>query len=308
MDFGEVITKAWKIIWKHKVLWIFGILAGCGEAGTSFGSNSGFRYRGNIGTFNPQQLFPNLGRTELILIGLAILAVVLVLFVIAVVLGTFGRIGLIRGAMQADRDADKLIFGELFSYSGHYFLRVFLLNLVVGLVLFLAFTIFIIGYIGASVISLGILAICLLPCFCLLIPISWLINVWVEQANIALIVEDVGVMAAMSRGWDVFKKNLGNILIVGLILLLIQFVVGGIIGLPFGLAMGPALLGLISTSGRGTSSGWIISLICIVGYLPFLFLLSGILRSYLSSTWTLTYLRLTAPRAPVASQPAFTQS
>ena len=29
MDFSEVLGKAWRIIWKHKVLWIFGIFAGC---------------------------------------------------------------------------------------------------------------------------------------------------------------------------------------------------------------------------------------------------------------------------------------
>ena len=29
MDIGSVLSRAWQIIWKHKVLWIFGILAGC---------------------------------------------------------------------------------------------------------------------------------------------------------------------------------------------------------------------------------------------------------------------------------------
>ena len=29
MDYGEVLSRAWRIIWKHKVLWIFGIMAGC---------------------------------------------------------------------------------------------------------------------------------------------------------------------------------------------------------------------------------------------------------------------------------------
>ena len=35
MDFGEVLSSAWKIIWKHKVLWIFGILVSCGSANGS---------------------------------------------------------------------------------------------------------------------------------------------------------------------------------------------------------------------------------------------------------------------------------
>ncbi len=32
-NFGEVLSRAWQIIWKHKVLWIFGILASCSQGG-----------------------------------------------------------------------------------------------------------------------------------------------------------------------------------------------------------------------------------------------------------------------------------
>ena len=39
-NFGEVLTRAWQITWKYKVLWIFGILAGCSE-----GSGGGRRRR-----------------------------------------------------------------------------------------------------------------------------------------------------------------------------------------------------------------------------------------------------------------------
>ena len=44
MDFGYVLKRAWQIMWKFKVLWIFGILASCGQASTSSGANSGWRY------------------------------------------------------------------------------------------------------------------------------------------------------------------------------------------------------------------------------------------------------------------------
>ncbi len=30
MDFGNILTRAWQISWKHKALWLFGILAACG--------------------------------------------------------------------------------------------------------------------------------------------------------------------------------------------------------------------------------------------------------------------------------------
>jgi len=43
-NFGDVLTRAWQITWKYKVLWIFGILAGCtnGGGGSGGGGNSGY--------------------------------------------------------------------------------------------------------------------------------------------------------------------------------------------------------------------------------------------------------------------------
>ena len=46
-NFGEVLTRAWQIIWKHKVLWIFGILASCGRG--SGGGNGGGGRRRHLG-------------------------------------------------------------------------------------------------------------------------------------------------------------------------------------------------------------------------------------------------------------------
>ena len=40
INMGEVLTKAWQITWKFKVLWIFGILAGCGENNRASFNNS----------------------------------------------------------------------------------------------------------------------------------------------------------------------------------------------------------------------------------------------------------------------------
>src|SRR5450759_4219284 len=45
IDLGEILSKAWRIIWKFKVLWIFGILAGCGGA-----NGSRFNFSGGTGS------------------------------------------------------------------------------------------------------------------------------------------------------------------------------------------------------------------------------------------------------------------
>ena len=45
MDIGEVLSRAWQIIWKHKVLWIFGILAGCASGGGGGNPGSGVSWQ-----------------------------------------------------------------------------------------------------------------------------------------------------------------------------------------------------------------------------------------------------------------------
>ncbi len=72
-----------------------------------------------------------------LLIGLGIFFI-LALIVIFVLLGTIGRVGLIRGAMKAEQGAQRLTFGELWRDGLKYFWRVFGLNLLVGVVIFIA--------------------------------------------------------------------------------------------------------------------------------------------------------------------------
>ena len=49
MNYGEILSKAWKIIWKNKILWLFGILAGCSASGVG-GSSGGWSSAGSSGT------------------------------------------------------------------------------------------------------------------------------------------------------------------------------------------------------------------------------------------------------------------
>lgn len=37
MNYTDILKKAWNIVWKHKILWLFGLLAG-----SAIGSGQGF--------------------------------------------------------------------------------------------------------------------------------------------------------------------------------------------------------------------------------------------------------------------------
>jgi hypothetical protein len=302
MDIGNVLSRAWQIIWKHKVLWIFGILAGCSGGGG--GSGNGFRssYRGNL----PQQWepfaqqFQNIPQWQIAIIVGVIILIILFLVVVGIFLSTIGRIGLVRGTQQAESGAASLTFGELFSGSMPYFWRVFGLNLVVGLaVSIIAILIALMAVLG-TVATLGLGLFCIIPLVCVLVPVLWFVGVIVEQASIAIVMENLGIMDGLRRGWEVVRANLGTMIVMALILVLGVGGIGGfIIALPVALIVLPALIGVAINEGRVTGGSLVLAGVCFIAYLPVLLVLSGILRSYIESAWTLTFMRLTAkPVAP----------
>lgn len=297
MDYGYVLKRAWEIIWKFKVLWIFGILASCGQATSSSWSNSGYRF-----SSQDSNLFPQIERffTQpdpaliALMIGLGIF-IVLALIVVFILLGTIGRVGLIRGAMKAEQGAERLPFGELWRDGLKYFWRVFGLNLLVGVAIFLAVLALFIPGVILTGLTFGLLLLCCIPLMCLFIPAMWAVAVVIEQANIALVVENLGIIDAIKHGWQVVRNNIGNMILMSLILFLGVGLIGSIvIGLPIIIISAPAFIGAFSGTTDALRNGLLISGLLFLVYLPVLLLLSGILRSYTSSAWTLTYLRLTA--------------
>jgi hypothetical protein len=301
MDIGFVLSRAWQIIWKHKILWVFGILASCSS--TNYGtSNYRTSYQGEIAP-NLQYTLNQIPEWQIaVFVGIAIL-VILLIVVIAIFLGTMGRIGLIRGTLQAEQGSTTLLFGELFNGGLPYFWRVFGVNLLVGLGLAVLFILAGIIVLFGSIVTLGIGAICLVPLFCLLIPFSWLVGIVLEQVNIAIVVEDLGIMDGLQRGWDVVKANLGMMIVMGLILYIGVGLIGGfIIGIPIAAIIAPAVIGAINGAQRALQGGLVITGLCLVFYIPVAIFLNGILQSYIKTAWTLTYLRLTSH--PTAIQPA----
>lgn len=304
MDIGEILSKAWQIIWKYKVLWIFGILAGCGRGGSSSGGQgSGYQFSGDE-TPPPgwQWNFDEFSLQAALIIG-AIILVVLLLIVLVIVVSTIGRIGLVRGVQQVDQQGvEKLGLGELFRSSGPFFWRVFGLNLLIGLVILVVVGSLALIAVLFSAVTLGVGALCLIPIICLLIPVGWFVQIIVEAANTALVVEDIGITAALSKGWDVVRLNIGNFIVMGLILGFGGALVSFLVVLPFGLVVIPALIGMAVGDGGGPAVGIGVSILCGVVYLPILIVLFGMIQSYISSAWTLTYLRATGRKAFEAVQ------
>lgn len=306
-NFGEVLTQAWKITWKYKALWIFGMLASCGQ-GSSNSSNIRNSYNQEQNQINPEMVRQLNEFVQRIMVWITdnmwfvylMVVILLLLLVVQIFLGTTGLIGLIRGAHQADGGVETLQFGTLFRESLDYFWRM----LGMGLIIWLPFIIIFIGAMFASIVSIislmggdanvfgSAMALFLISFCCCLIPFVTVVGLYYAQAERALVIEDLGIFAALQRGWQVFKGNLGPLAGIWFILLIVGMLAGILISLPYLIIVLPLLINFMT----GKIDSWqpfINAAIMMLCYYPIFWFLSGILRTYTESVWTLTYLRLT---------------
>ncbi len=290
-DIGEVLTRAWQILWKHKILWVFGFLASCGTGG---GGNFNFRFSGGNRPLSPElrrlifamDRFAEWLTQHWWVIVLAFLAFLL-LVLLMTALNVLGHIGLIRGAFAVEQGTERLLVGEIFSASSPYFWRVFWLRLIPGLlVLFLLLPLVVFGAVTA-----GVGFLCLLPFFCLLIPLMLAIGLILEQASRAIVLEDRGLLAGVQRGWEVLKTYPGPIILMGIVLYLIALVASFIIAIPLILVAVPIFFA-IWVGQQAMPFVWgMLAVFCL--YLPVAWFLQALVVTYVQSAWTLTYLRLT---------------
>lgn len=294
-NLGEVLTRAWNIIWKHKILWVFGIFAVFARGGGgSVGNNSSYRTSSDEMPFDTSRLERGFNEFGSFLeqnwwIFIVIGVVIILLSILFYALGIMGRIGLIQGVFKVEKGAETLTFAELWSESMPYFWRIFGLNFLIGLAMF----VIIVPLVLFGIITAGVGFLCILPLICIFIPISWVIMVIVEQAQPAIIAENLGMWDGFKRGWEIVKNNGVNFFLLALILFIGGAIVGFIIALPILFAVVPLILG--ANSLDQTLTPVYIALACCAVYIPVLYLFNGILAAYIQSVWTLTYLRLTKP-------------
>ncbi|MEX1247305.1 MAG: hypothetical protein WEA61_02385 [Anaerolineales bacterium] len=308
MDFGRVLTRSWEIIWKHKALWIFGILASCGgQFGGLSGSGTNYSFdvsdtRNLPGQFDRffadwersiNQFVNNVGPS--FFVALACVAVILAIFFWVV--GIYGKVGLISGVLKAEARRAvgfRVVAAEAWPVLG----SALGLNFILALLPIAAVILLIILAIPVGILTLGIGLLCLIPLVCLLIPIGIAYGVYIEMANISLVRDRQGVGLALSRAWQVFRDHLGPLAGMAIILILGGLVVGAILAAPFLAIFAPAFIALIGPDPQAVGPALTTTFILLLIAIPIYLLIGGIITSYVQSAWTLTYVQL----APAASK------
>ncbi len=291
MDISTIFKRAWEITWKHKGLWLLGILANCSSGSSQTSSNVSRMPQYNVGGGEFPQIdhwLQSVPEETWIAIGIAVICGMLLLALGFWVLAAIGNGGLIAGFQMAET-GETVTLASAFQQGIRYFWKLLVIQLILGLASLVVFAPVIFGGALLSILTLGVGLICLIPLICLLIPLGIALSIYTLLTQIALIVEELDIVAAFQRAWEVFRSNLGQVVVMGLILGIGGFVVGLILAIPFILMALPFITGLIVGTKTSSVAGISATLIGILFYLPILLVASGIMRTFITGSWTLTY-------------------
>jgi len=136
---------------------------------------------------------------------------------------------------------------------------------------------------GGTIAALCGAALCCVP----LVPLSIAMNLVAMYASRACVLDGLGVFSSIAKGWETLKEKLGPTLLIGVLLFVIQMVIGGIIGSGLAAVIMPA--GFIEAT---RSSRAALIPLCCLGLLGGLLALAinMVLQTFTSTTWTLAYL------------------
>ena len=294
LDFGGLLRRAWQLTWNNKILWLFGIFSALMAGGNNNGPSGGPRFQFD----NPRGVLPsnmqNIDQTTLWLILAGIAAVIIIIGLVLIILSVLGRGGLIGGLRLAETQG-RVSFGEAFAIGRDKFWTVLGLGLVV----------WVLGILVAIMSVILVATLCLAPLACVGFLLLILLGLYARLAQIVAINDNVGLSEALSRTLKYSQANLGQNIILGLILVVIQFVLNFVLALPFIAVALPiilAYLGYANESQFAGGAGLAVAGLCVVIYLPILILIGGVVECWVMACWTLAYRTLTG-QSPATSAP-----
>ncbi len=316
MDYAELLTRSWHIVWKNKVLWILGFVAGLAA--------SGFRYNNNNTFSGLEEMSPET-MTALSAAGLLIGCVAIIVGAAIWAVGTAARGGLIGSVWQLDEDDEMtLSVGEAFQPGLRAFWRIVGVNLVlylpIWIVIIVAFgAIFALAG-GMAVLSAtftdpenlmagaGLAIFAFIALLCLLAPISFAIQLIQAFAVRGIVIRHLGIVESIKHGWDVVRSNIGEILLLGFLFVVISFVFRfalSIVMTPLAvLAMAPAMTSLFSGEQINALSGvWMVCAGFGIGIIGAA--LTSIITAWRSVAFTLAYKQFTGKYIETDMEPKF---
>lgn len=298
-EIGEVLSRAVLITWRHKSFWGFITL----PLLISFVAIPLYFLPPVFledNTFGSPSLFDNPVFVVLFIV------IHLILAFASLLLMTIGYSSLTLGVVRAEQGEGGLTFKGLLQDGMKYFPRMLGVLLLIQLGFSLVFLI-IFGCLALfGVMTAGIGFICAQPLIILLYPVMMVLYAFMEQSQAAVVADELGVMQAIARGWELLKANLWRLVLISLVIYIGITIVSSLVVMPF---MIPFffLPFLMSSSffDSGPQALWLVIGGSMLILLPVMALVQGITITFMKSTYILVYLRLTrSPNASLAVETA----
>ena len=331
MPYQEILSRAWQIFRRQRALWLFGFLSACtgGVYGRLSLPSFNFQVPNDIfqqpqphsgGAPPPvppevadqmQQLahyLENISEGTIALIALGIFALVMLWFLVVLVLRVVAEPSLVRGILADIETGEPLSVGEVFRHGKPFFGRTLLFYLLLGGTWLVSMMVLAVSIVALAFATMGIGILCLVPFFLLLMPLAWLLELYLVLVYLALVLEDTPLLASFGRGWEVLKSNFWQAVLMGLLLTVIRLGVSIAVVVVFVLLAIPTLGGVvmvgIATHGSALLPLIIIGVLILAVLILIATFLMGMLQVYLQSAWVLAYRHFVGQQpAPESSTP-----
>jgi len=323
MDYGKIIARAWEITKKYRSLWWLGLLAGFAEEfGGGVPSGSGWKtgsspeienFQGTEAVSGVADRLPQVlgtatssatdSTTQIInwignypYLFVLIILISILLYVLLSYIGNAARAGHYLSVEEIEAKSKELGFGKAFNLGQKFAWRLFgqswfgalvIIAVLIGLAVIVAIPILLGGQDStpaiAITISLGIIALLAFIAFAIAFGII------LRFAARAMVLRNLGIIESINFGKNILQKRLSNTLLVWLI------EVGLSIAIMIGLFI--TILLVILLLGGVAVGLWFLNKIVFGAYVGIAVLalfvgfatLSGILNSFMSSYWTLSF-------------------
>ncbi|MGB3904991.1 MAG: hypothetical protein WBB22_08720 [Anaerolineae bacterium] len=323
MDYGKVLKRSWEILWRYRVLWVFGVivaLTAAGGGGEGVGPQMSWSGDGEgpgVPTIPPEVV------GTLVAIGVGLLCLIVILAIVGLIAQYVSQTALIRMVDDYEETGEKRGVRQGFRLGwSRTALRLFIIDLLTRLPsVLVAFLLVLLGLggvvwmfltpEGATVMNvIGAVAYIGLSFLLILVAIvvSLVVSLFRQFFFRVCALEELGVIESLRQGYQFVRRHLRDAVLMWLIMIgleiawmivmipmvLVLLVVAALVG---GL---PALLvgGLAAFALEGPAP-WILAAVIglpifiLVMVAPLTFL-GGLAEVFKSSVWTLTYRELRA--------------
>ena len=193
MNYGNILSSAWKTVWKHKVIFYFGMIMAIPTA------LMGIVMGGMFFSFTEENFlsFVEGSSTEpdafLLFFAFFFISMIL-LSIMSYATMALSFAGALKGTLDLKDKESTISFRELWDASLPYVWRILgiIFIIFIGIFAFFAIIMFLGAIFGA--VTAGIGFICLMPIMLLIIPLELIAFLFASIAMTVVVAEDIGVL------------------------------------------------------------------------------------------------------------------